>query len=209
MKKIVAVVLVILVVGYGAYYLLTNGVTDETLVSEGNALVVLNQKPGNEVVVSYAKLAKPGYVLVHTTDATGQKTLVGSSNLLPAGEHKNVKVPRRGGGSSGSRISASIVVDDGNGALDEAEINSDPIVEGEATLDTQAEDISDLTDEEIIEALEEAGYEINEMEDETDSEIETDNSDQGDIATTTDDTSTTTEEVSDDGTSEQEAEETL
>lgn len=134
----------------------------ETLVQEENAVLVMDQQPGEETVVSYAKLSKPGYVKVYSTDTAGNKEVLGTSSLLTAGEHKNIKVLHSGNSSKkGSKISAVIVADDGDGAY--TETDSEVLVET-STEETMAE-ISEeanlsveLSDEELEGLLENAGY---------------------------------------------------
>lgn len=160
MKKwIVVAVLVVIVAGLAWYFWMSKK-ADTGLVTEENVVLLSDQQPDDETVVSYAKLAEPGYVTIYGTDANGNQVVVGTSDLLPAGEHKNVRVHHRSGSSTkdGSTITAVVVADDGDGsytAEDEVieEADDSALVSDEAELDT------DLTDEELADLLEDAGYE--------------------------------------------------
>lgn len=99
MNRTITTILIFLVLGFGAYYLLRddannglelgeNGTTTGARAEE-NSVIVVDQRPGREITVSQVYLATPGYVAIH--DATG--TILGSSKLLQAGENNNVKVP--------------------------------------------------------------------------------------------------------------------
>lgn len=158
----------------------------ETLVMEENAVLVMDQQPGEETVVSYAKLSKPGYVVVYSTDESGNKAVLGSSTLLSAGEHKNVKVMHSGNSSKkGSRVSAIIVADNGDEIYSEedaevlVETSTEESMAGiseEAVLD------ENISDEDLENLLEDAGYTVEvESSDESDSMMEeeaTDDQDQ-------------------------------
>lgn len=141
------------------------GVT-ETLVEEENAVLVMDQQPGEETVVSYAKLSKPGYVVVYSSDASGKKEVLGTSALLSAGEHKNIKVVHSGMTSKkGSKISAVVVADNG----DETYTESDNEVLVETTTEESMAEISEdavldesISDEDLGNLLEDAGYTVEE-----------------------------------------------
>ncbi|MEZ4103658.1 MAG: hypothetical protein R3B55_03895, partial [Candidatus Paceibacterota bacterium] len=135
---------------------------EDTLVMEENAVLVMDQQPGEETVVSYAKLSKPGYVVVYSSDASGKKEVLGTSAFLSAGEHKNIKVVHSGNSSKkGSKISAVIVADDG----DETYTESDNEVLVETTTEDSMAEISEeavldenISDEDLENLLEDAGY---------------------------------------------------
>lgn len=170
MNKSAATILVIVVVAalLGWYWFENKHQKIDDLVLEENAVLIQDQPAGDETVVTYAKLSKPGYVLVYSTDANGQRTLLGSSDLLPAGEHKRVLITHRGGGSqTGSALSAEIVADNGDGVytegdtellVEEGDAGTEAEMSDEAVLDT------DLSDEELEALLDDAGYTTEEEE---------------------------------------------
>ena len=187
MNKSAWTILVIVVVAalLGWYWFENKHQKIDDLVLEENAVLIQDQPSGDETVVTYAKLSKPGYVLVYSPDASG-RTLLGSSDLLPAGEHKRVLIVHRGGGSRvGNSLSAEVVADNGDGVytegdtevlVEEGDAGTEAEVSDEAVLDT------DLTDEELEGLLEEAGYTTEEEEAGTEEEAVEDTTPQEETA---------------------------
>jgi len=165
MKKIVwllvVIVLAIILVG-----VLTNKDLDEyvfdNFIDESNAVVLAEQVPGNRTVVSYTKLSEPGYVLVYREDENGDRVFLGSSDLIPMGDSFNVVVRHRNGmrTSSGTKVFAIAVSDNGDGVFD-GEIDNNQIAqESEVDVDAGAQDPSELTIAEIGELIEDAGFDV-------------------------------------------------
>ncbi len=190
-KKIIGgiVVLVALVVIFAVWIgSKNNSVEYQSLVKEKDAVMIADQKPNSEeTVVQYAKLSKPGYIVIYGQNSNGQKgEVLGVSDYLPAGEYTNVVVKRRSGsgGSSSNKqktnsqtqtqtesqmdvenetVLAQIVEDDGDQVFTE---DSDAVVvdesgnpvESDATLDENAETID--TQDEFIAELEDEGYTV-------------------------------------------------
>lgn len=207
MKKLISLIIIVLVV-WGLVILVQRWgtvPTYEALVTEDNAVLLVDQQPGDDVVVSYAKLSQPGYVLVYGDNpATGLPAVLGTSTLLPAGEHRGITI--RHGQSYSGRMNAKIVHDDGDGVFDEAAdqaVLADDGTEVSSEADTNvtaSEDVA-LTDEELVAELEAEGYDVNEeaLDDEATSEEQS-----------MDDTQTTTsDEMMEDGTSSTEGETTV
>ncbi len=134
----------------------------ETLVEEENAVLVMDQQPGEETVVSYAKLSKPGYVKVYSTDTSGKQEVLGTSSLLSAGEHKNIKVVHSGMTSKkGSKISAVVVADDGDELYSETDsevLVETSVEESMAEISEEAVLDENISDEDLENLLEDAGY---------------------------------------------------
>jgi hypothetical protein len=164
MKKGYWIILTVLILGLIAiWYWGGTEEVESSLVTEENAVLIEDQQPGEETTVAYAKLAQPGYVIVYVTDSSGNKSVLGSSDLLPAGEHRKVIVRHRRGSNSnnGTTVSAAIVADDGDEVFSEEDtevVADDAVISVDVTSDTE------LTDEELVELLDEAGYDVLEEE---------------------------------------------
>lgn len=179
---------------------------EETLIQEENAVLIMDQQPGETTVVSYAKLSKPGYVVVYSQDAAGNKQVLGTSDLLNAGEHKNITVVHSGRMTqAGDTVSAVVVADDG----DETYTESDSEVLVETTTDESMAEISldavldeNISDEVLGDILEDAGYTVVETEMETTDEVMESEND-------TEMTSEETVEMTDESMESTESEETM
>ncbi|MBU0750249.1 hypothetical protein KKH15_01905 [Patescibacteria group bacterium] len=160
MKKWIIGAVVVIVLAAAAWYFYDQKMAEASLVTDENAVLVADQQPGDETVVSYAKLSKPGYVVVYSTEANGTKTVLGSSDLLTAGEHRNVKVRHTGGTSiNGSVVTATIVADDGDGSYS-AETDTEVVSEDSAAVSNDAELDTMMSDEDLAVMLDEAGYDV-------------------------------------------------
>lgn len=172
MQRIILLVLAIAIVGIGSFYMLRGGeeLTYTATVEEENAVLLVDQPTqADDYVVSYAKLAQPGYVLIHSVNPeTGESEVVGTSGLLTAGEHTNVRITKRSRAGTNERaaraaLRASIVADNGDGAFN-AEEDTAVLVEGDESSEVveseTATNPEELTEEEIGELLEEAGYTV-------------------------------------------------
>jgi len=150
---------------------------EKTVVVEENVVVVAEQNDEEETVVSYAKLSKPGYVLIYGQDSNNNKIVVGSSDYLEVGEHTNIKIKHQVKKAMiVGKITVNTVADNGDQSFssDDEETLSE---ETEVVVDIEATDPEELTGEEIVELIEDAGYEINEeVEVEFVAEINDDNS---------------------------------
>jgi hypothetical protein len=81
-----------------------------------NAIVVQDQVAGTRVVVSYAALSTPSYVIV-LTEAPGPDRVVAVSRLLPEGEFHTFRVPAERALAPGFYY-AVLRADDGDGLFD-------------------------------------------------------------------------------------------
>jgi|GEM_PF-4641560 len=163
-RNIIIALVVVALVAAGLWYV-GRKTEASTLVEADNAVLLMDQQPGEETVVTYAKLSKPGFVVIYQTREDGTREELGSGERLDEGEHRNVTVKHRGGTRSSGAISAAIVADDGNGVYDEGDTESlvtegDPGTEAEASDDAVL-DLA-LTDDEVALELEDAGYVIDE-----------------------------------------------
>lgn len=192
MKNLVIGIVVLALVGAG-FYLLSRSeeeapvVNEESsVIAEEDAVVFVPEQDGNEsdVVVSYAKLSEPGYIIIFLGEGD-DKEIFAQSEYLEAGEHRNVKTTKRGGtrAYSSTDASVSVVADDGDQVFDvaadtEVLVSEDEVVvfEGEVAADA-------VTDEALEEILEEAGFTVveeEEMMDDTESSENTEEtSDEG------------------------------
>jgi len=186
MKKVVWLLVVIALILILVSIFARKDVDEYTLdnfISDDNAVVLAEQVPGDRTVVSYTKLAKPGYVLVYGEDEDGNKIFLGSSDLLAAGDHFNTVVRHRSGKrtSSDTKVTALAVADDGDGVFD-LEIDNDQIAdESEADVDGDAKDPATLTIVEIGELIDDAGFDVTAEEVLEDSSSDMDEDDSSDM----------------------------
>lgn len=138
----------------------------ESFVEEANAVIMADQQPGDSAVAHYVKLENSGYVVVYGQDENGVRTVLGTSALLPAGEHYNVVVTLSQPTQSGTTIQAEVVADNGDEMFDE----SDEVVAG---VDADAMISEDATgDIDLAAEAEAEGYSVVESEDESMEESE-------------------------------------
>ncbi len=148
----------------GGYWYLDHAYATE-LVTNDNAVLIQDQPPGDETVVTYAKLAKPGYVVVYAKDSGGATTVVGQSDLLPAGEHRNVHVKHHTGShvSSGTTVTAAVVADDGDGVFspaEDTEVLAGDDADSSAELSDDAVLDENQSDADVAALLDDAGYDL-------------------------------------------------
>ena len=161
-----AVLIIVIALGvYAAHG--TAPVADASLVSNGNALLLPNQPSSSDTVVPYVKLSQPGFVIVYTTTTTTQtKQVLGTSDLLSAGEHRNVHVHHDNGAkpADGSAISATIVADNGDGTYTAGDDTQTLLPDDQQpTADISDDAVVDdaPTDEQLAAELSDAGYDVN------------------------------------------------
>lgn len=83
-----------------------------------NAIYVSEQVPARTIVVAVAKLARPGFVVIHE-DANGAPgKILGVSTLLPAGETSDVPLTLSRLAADGETLYAMLHLDGGDGAFD-------------------------------------------------------------------------------------------
>lgn len=156
-------------------------------VLEDDAVLIMDQPSSDSTVVSYAKLSKPGFIVVSSTEANGKTQVLGTSDFLPAGEYRHVLVKHSGGkrASSGSSVTATVVADDGDESFDPS-TDTEALVEDDASADASAEVPAELTDEELSDALDEAGYTVVSSDDDVLIESDDDESVEGEMEIPTD-----------------------
>jgi hypothetical protein len=100
----------------------TSSATDTAASSKmmvgSHAVVMTDQKPGKEVVVSAVVLGNPGFVVIHE-DTNGQPgPVIGYSSLLSTGETKVIKISLNREVKDGERLYAMLHLDNGDGKFD-------------------------------------------------------------------------------------------
>lgn len=168
MKKVLLLV-VIAVVVILAITLSKKDDMPQPLTSEENVVVIADQKTDveeNTITVGYAKLSKPGFVVLSTKNSqTGEMMVLGTSTLLSAGEHFNIKVKRTGQIISSGKteiVAASLVADNGDGEYSDADNALTTETGDEAMIALDIEKDGELSVEEVVGELEDNGYVINE-----------------------------------------------
>lgn len=159
----IAAVAILVIVGY--FYLDSQNAV--SVVSNENAVLIQDQPSGDNTVVTYAKLSKAGHIVVlEANPQTGETVILGASEVLQAGEHKNVSVAHYNGARSnqGSAIAAILVADNGDGTFSQAD---DTEVLADETVPTVTATVYDgasievpPTDEELAQLLANAGYTV-------------------------------------------------
>ncbi len=125
-KKLVILV-VIVAIALGAVFLFRGGSTkpsptgDSTgLIVDRNAIFVSEQSPSRTVSVAFVRLEKTGFVAIYE-DATGKPgKFLGTSDVLPAGDTKNLPITLSRATADGETLYAMLYLDDGDGAFDAA-----------------------------------------------------------------------------------------
>lgn len=85
-----------------------------------SSLNIEDQQPGSSIMVESAYLEDPGYIVVYTTDVSGNMNeMVGQSTLLTAGEKSNLRVSLNRPVQDGEELTAVLYMDDGDGVLNE------------------------------------------------------------------------------------------
>lgn len=128
-KLIVAIVVILILVG-GGYYLMSQQSSTEVISDEGgdvgnsmlmrledNAIYVADQKPGAEIKATVVNLKEAGYVVVHEIVDGKPGKIVGSSDLLPAGEHQAVSITLASAYEDGVRLIAMLHNDNGDSSF--------------------------------------------------------------------------------------------
>lgn len=81
-----------------------------------NSIVVKDQKPGDEALIDDVSIAKKGYVVVHEEDNGKAGKIIGSSELLNAGETRQVVIKMKV--HPGLSHAAMLHADNGDGVFD-------------------------------------------------------------------------------------------
>ena len=114
-----------------------------SLVDGANKIEAQNQPVGKTLLVKYAFLEKPGYVVVHKADGENIGAIIGNSALLISGESKNVQVLVYDNTTlkAGDVLYATLRFDDGDGKYGtaDAEMNiedtSGKLIQSKFTLE--------------------------------------------------------------------------
>lgn len=153
MKKL-GIILLIILVGLVVWMIVkTDRMTDEPIVNPNevgtgasgqfqklaaDALVVSDQRPNDEVVVSITSIQKPGFIVV-MKDASGKPgAIIGVSEFLVAGIHENIDIGTTEALMDGMRYYAATFADDGNGLFDPS--SDRKVVTSEFMADADAAD---------------------------------------------------------------------
>lgn len=176
MKNLVIGIVVLVLVGAGFYYLSRSNdeapvVENDSVIAEENAVVFVPEQEDEELVVRYAKLAEPGYIIIFLGEGD-EKEVAAQSELLAAGEHRNVKTTKRGGSRAytAAEASVSVVADNGDEVFDVA-TDTEVLVAEEDVVLFEGDVVADGVSEEVLEELlEEAGFTV--LEDEASEEEE-------------------------------------
>ncbi len=99
----------------------TGGNDSAGLVVANNAIYVSEQAPGERVSISMVRLEKPGFVVIHEDDGGAPGKILGTSQLLSAGENQDIaQILLSRPTQDGETLYAMLHIDDGNGIFDAA-----------------------------------------------------------------------------------------
>jgi len=143
----------------------------ESILADQNAVLVEDQKPADQTVVTFAKLSKPGFVaLLGASSGTSTPALMGASDWLAAGEYRHLTIEHNDGQvlPHGSAVAIVTLADDGNKKFElgvDKEILFQPNTRatgtrGFALIKDEAESVDEPSEEELASMLVEAGYEL-------------------------------------------------
>ncbi|HEY4487259.1 MAG TPA: hypothetical protein VI483_00670 [Candidatus Paceibacterota bacterium] len=139
-NKMVLVLIGVLILAAGTYFLLGNKAADTTppndaasantdqmpdsssgMRAEENMVVVNEQKPSKTITGSIVSLAASGFLVIHEDSNGTPGTILGASALLQAGESTNIPVTLSRTTKDGEKLHAMLHFDvDGNGTFDAA-----------------------------------------------------------------------------------------
>ncbi len=89
------------------------------LVISDNAIYVADQIPSSTLTIAIARLARPGFIVIHEDNAGETGKILGQSDWLTAGEIKNPKPIRLSRlTKDGETLYAMLHLDDGDGIFD-------------------------------------------------------------------------------------------
>lgn len=91
------------------------------LIVGDNAIYVAEQAPGQSASVGVARLAQPGFVVIHEDQAGAPGAILGQSGLLAAGESENVSITLTRATQDQETLYAMIHLDNGDGSFDPAQ----------------------------------------------------------------------------------------
>lgn len=133
-KKAIAAICLVMLVALGLWLVVSNRDADDKpdapteqvsatpsqgMYAEENALVTSDQKPGGSVTISKVLLSQPGYVVIHV-DHSEVGQVIGSSALLAAGEHDNVRIELGRASKNGEILYAMLHAEQDGNAVFEA-----------------------------------------------------------------------------------------
>ena len=130
MRKTTLTILIILIIAFGVRYwqkkqtpLKSSPNETNSLVIGKNAIYATEQKPGNKLMVEFALLAAPGFVVIHENNTGQPGKISGVSALLAPGKTQGVLITLGRGTKNQETLFAMLHRDNGDGVFDQT---SDP-----------------------------------------------------------------------------------
>lgn len=96
----------------------TGGVSGQFAKLAGDALVVLDQRPGDRVFVNAVNLSKNGFLIIKKDASGSPGAIVGVSEFLIAGDYSKIDVGTTESMADGLKYYASLYADNGDGIFD-------------------------------------------------------------------------------------------
>lgn len=143
------------------------GATNEESNNDGattpqNSVTLAPTETGKTVVVQEATLTTPGYVVIYQVNSNNDTSVIGQSDLLPAGEYSNLEIQLDSIVAREQTVVAVLHADDGDGEFEFPEADfylgnsNDPIVS-----DVDVVDVDQADEDEVLQANVEAFLEAN------------------------------------------------
>jgi hypothetical protein len=171
MKKptIIALALLIPLAAVLIFFVTRQKAPVSTPVAEKENAVVLADTQSQEndsVTISYAKLSKPGYVVVTSLNpATKAETIIGTSAWLDAGEYNDFQIPSTWNDSTGPQwetVTVTLVADDGDQVLTDEDTelldvydDSTPQFNENVSIEGDTSDIESITGNDVWNPMDE------------------------------------------------------
>src|SRR5581483_2008793 len=92
--------------------------TANTTTKDKNSISVSTHTPSSTAVIDSVTLTNPGFVAVYESSNGQTGGILGSSNLLPAGEQKNLTISLSRKTTSGEMLITQVYKDNGDGKFD-------------------------------------------------------------------------------------------
>ena len=127
MNRTLIIILVLLIIGFGAFFLyqtpteeITPSTTAPLIVGE-NAIFVSDQKPATTLNIGFADLAEDGYVVIHEENGGKPGAIIGNSVFLLVGDTRSFSVDLSRIAIDNEFLFAMLHKDNGDGEFNPAE----------------------------------------------------------------------------------------
>ncbi len=96
-----------------------------------DAVVLGTVTPGSIILISKVQLSKPGFVMIHASEAGVAGDIVATGDLLPTGESADIIITMPTNTKLGEQYVAMLHSDDGNGQYDNPSVDPPITIQNE------------------------------------------------------------------------------